>query len=725
MRNKTSAQVLAQPSTRMIFLQLLLGVLFLGGVFLLSANEDITATQRTMANTVSYVKEQCNRYNRIGLADESKSLMRIVESANQTAHRLAETAEPVSEDFLHTCVKDCYVSGILLLDETGTVTAASEDADTAAFVHENLDSDALLDTARYPEKRYAVRLSCPEGCYLDLAAVQRLDAPGIVVAYYHTPLDYINSFSLSVSSLLSGYDPAENGTIAVSRGNEIIASNEESFIGGNTDAFAVLRKIRAAAASDQLVSAKENGARYFGLMEHGRDVYVYAYLPERAIFRTTPQNLLFALVIYLIILAAIHMVRWKTAQSYREKQLAIQKEYTEQLQLKNEQLHAAVEQADRANAAKTSFLSRMSHDIRTPLNGIIGLLEIDEAHAENHALVRSNQKKMKVAAKHLLSLINDILQMSKLESGEVVLSHEIIDLNQLTGDILTIVEQRAAEAGITLQYERGSERLEISSVYGSPLHLRQIFLNIYGNCIKYNKIGGRVETTVSSLGIADGRVTYRWVIRDTGIGMSREFLQHIFTPFAQEHSGSAYQGTGLGMAIVKSLIDEMNGTIAIESEEGVGSVFTITLPFEIAAEQPQEEQPAPAKAADISGLHLLLVEDNTLNAEIAEALLADRGVSVDIARDGRQAVQMFEDAPAGTYAGVIMDIMMPVMDGLTATRTIRALERADAKTIPIIAMTANAFEEDARKCLDAGMNAHLAKPLCMEDLVATLAKFCA
>ena len=207
--------------------------------------------------------------------------------------------------------------------------------------------------------------------------------------------------------------------------------------------------------------------------------------------------------------------------------------------------------------------------------------------------------------------------------------------------------------------------------------------------------------------------------------MSKEFLQHIFTPFSQERSDSTRQGTGLGMAIVKSLIDEMQGTIAIESEEGVGSVFTITLPFEIAAAQPQTEQPAPAKAADISGLHLLLVEDNALNAEIAAALLADRGVSVELARDGSEAVRMFREAPAGTYAGIIMDIMMPVMDGLTATRAIRALERADAKTIPIIAMTANAFEEDARKCLDAGMNVHLAKPLCMEELVATLARLCA
>ena len=715
----------AKPCTRILFLQLLLGVLLLGGVFLLAVNEDIAATQRTMVNTVNYVKEQCNRYSRIGLADESKSLMRIVESANQTAHRLEETTRPVSADFLHTCVKDCYVSGILLLDEAGNITAASEAADMAAFVHENLDSEALLNTARYPEKRYAVRLFCPEGCYLDLAAVQRLDAPGIVVAYYHTPLDYINSFSLSISSLLSGYDPAENGTIVVSSGNEIIASNEESFIGGNTDTSAVLEEIRAAAVSDRLVSARENGVRYFGLMEHGRDVYVYAYLPQRAVFRTTPENMLFAMVIYFVILAAIRMVRWKTAQSYREKQLAIQKEYTEQLQLKNEQLYAAVEQADRANAAKTSFLSRMSHDIRTPLNGIIGLLEIDEAHAEDHALIRSNQKKMKVAAKHLLSLINDILQMSKLESGEVILSHEIIDLNQLTRDILTIMEQRAAEAGITLRYEGGFACMEISRVYGSPLHLRQIFLNIYGNCIKYNRPGGKITTHTDSLGEQDGKCTYRWTISDTGIGMSPDFVDHIFEPFTQEKQDarSYYHGTGLGMTITKELVDRMGGSITVTSQLGVGSTFVITLPFEIAPSPEQTPDAHTAPDISIAGCRLLLVEDNALNAEIAQILLTDEGATVTVVTDGKQAVEIVQNNPPDTFDAVLMDVMMPVMNGIDAAKTIRSLNRPDAKTLPIIAMTANAFYEDAQKCLAAGMNAHLAKPLQIKKVKQTIAEW--
>ena len=715
----------AKPCTRILFLQLLLGVLLLGGVFLLAVNEDIAATQRTMVNTVNYVKEQCNRYSRIGLADESKSLMRIVESANQTAHRLEETTRPVSADFLHTCVKDCYVSGILLLDEAGNITAASEAADMAAFVHENLDSEALLNTARYPEKRYAVRLFCPEGCYLDLAAVQRLDAPGIVVAYYHTPLDYINSFSLSISSLLSGYDPAENGTIVVSSGNEIIASNEESFIGGNTDTSAVLEEIRAAAVSDRLVSARENGVRYFGLMEHGRNVYVYAYLPQRAVFRTTPENMLFAMVIYFVILAAIRMVRWKTAQSYREKQLAIQKEYTEQLQLKNEQLYAAVEQADRANAAKTSFLSRMSHDIRTPLNGIIGLLEIDEAHAEDHALIRSNQKKMKVAAKHLLSLINDILQMSKLESGEVILSHEIIDLNQLTRDILTIMEQRAAEAGITLRYEGGFACMEISRVYGSPLHLRQIFLNIYGNCIKYNRPGGKITTHTDSLGEQDGKCTYRWTISDTGIGMSPDFVDHIFEPFTQEKQDarSYYHGTGLGMTITKELVDRMGGSITVTSQLGVGSTFVITLPFEIAPSPEQTPDAHTAPDISIAGCRLLLVEDNALNAEIAQILLTDEGATVTVVTDGKQAVEIVQNNPPDTFDAVLMDVMMPVMNGIDAAKTIRSLNRPDAKTLPIIAMTANAFYEDAQKCLAAGMNAHLAKPLQIKKVKQTIAEW--
>lgn len=710
-----------------------LGVVILMGVFWFAAQLDMNATQRHLSATVSYIKEQCNQYNRLNLASETKSLMRIMESARQTERQLAyektQNHTLVPEARLEKCVQDNYVSGLILLDKNGRVQKEYSMAEySAKDLSGQLTSDVLLNTAYNTKKTYAVRIEA-NGDYIDLAAVGNSDDSGIVVVYYVTPEEYINTFSLTIDSLLSGYSVEHDGTIAVCRGENIVASNDASLIGKSTSDIEILRKIKNNAHSDQLVHAKRSEAsigQNFGLMEHGRDYYVYAYMPENNVFDSTLQNVFYTLIVYLIILTAVHMVRWRTAQRYREKQLKIQKEYTESLQDKNEQLEKAVDQADRANAAKTSFLSRMSHDIRTPLNGIIGLLEIDEAHPDDLELIQANQKKMKISANHLLSLINDILQMSKLETGEIVLSHEVLNLNELSREILTIIEQRAAETGITLKYDKTTGRVEQENVYGSPLHLRQIFLNIYGNCIKYNKVGGMVETSCSCLGVKDRIVTYQWTIQDTGVGMSREFLKHIFDPFAQEKvdARSVYNGTGLGMAIVKSLIDKMNGTIEVSSEEGVGSVFVVTLPFEIAEEKPEKQETLPLNGeASIQGMHLLLAEDNELNAEIAKTLLGDEGAVITLADNGQKAIDLFESNPPGTFDAILMDVMMPVVDGLAAARMIRQLNREDAATIPIIAMTANAYDEDIRQCLDAGMNAHLSKPLQMELVIATLAKY--
>ena len=368
----------------------------------------------------------------------------------------------------------------------------------------------------------------------------------------------------------------------------------------------------------------------------------------------------------------------------------------------------------------------MSHDIRTPLNGIIGLLKINETHFDDKELVWENQKKMQVAADHLLSLINDVLQMSKLEDGSVVLTHEHISLVDLTRDIVNIIMGRAVEAGVEWDYEKGKEVIPYPYIYGSPVHLRQIFLNIYGNCIKYNRPGGKITTIVDTSDERDGFCTYRWTITDTGIGMSRAFLEHIFDPFAQEKNDarSAYQGTGLGMAIVKSLLDQMGGTIAITSEEGVGSTFVIEIPFEIAPPPAEPSVQVPAPERSIRGLHLLLAEDNDLNAEIAQVLLEDKGASVVHVTNGRQALERFRSSTEGTFDAILMDVMMPILDGLRATRAIRSLDRPDAQDIPIIAMTANAFTEDAEKCIAAGMNAHLSKPLEIKKVVEVIAQCC-
>ena len=669
-------------SKRLLYtLEVVLGILLMGGVLLIAAHADLRNAQRTLSSSASYIKEQCNQYQRLNFASETKSVMRMIESVHQINHTLTEhfcssgsENEESLEKMLEECAKDSYVTGIILLDGNG-----------------------------------------------------------IIIVYYHTTLEYTQAFHLSVDTLLSGYNLEQDGTFVVSSGKQIVASNDEELIGKSTDDLEILRKIKNTAESDRIVQAKsESGvlSREYGLMEHGRDYYVYAYLPEKEVFVNTIPSVLFALIIYVIILVVIHMIRWKTEQNYREEQLRTQRQYNEQLEIKNEQLKEAVNQADCASMAKTNFLSRMSHDIRTPLNGIIGLLEIGERHPNDAKMLKENQKKMKISANHLLSLINDILQMSKLESGEVVLSEEPMDLKVLSDDVLTIMEQRAAEAGVTMKYDRDEEWWKWHNVYGSPLHIRQIFLNVYSNCIKYNHVGGEVQTSCKCLEMKQGIVTYQWTIRDTGVGMSQTFVQHIFDPFVQEHydARSVYHGTGLGMAIVKKLIDKMNGMIEVKSEEGVGSTFVITLPFRLALEQSEEEQQQEREnltdRASIDGCRLLLAEDNALNAEIAETLLQDQGALVTVVADGQQAVDRFASEPPGSFDAILMDVMMPVMDGLTATRKIREMSRADAKTMPIIAMTANAYDEDIRQCLDAGMNAHLAKPLQMNQVVAAIAKYC-
>ena len=388
---------------------------------------------------------------------------------------------------------------------------------------------------------------------------------------------------------------------------------------------------------------------------------------------------------------------------------------------KNDFMHKSIEleSEKKANKSKSDFLSRMSHDMRTPLNGIIGLLQIAERHFDDKDLLLESHKKMQVAANYLLSLINDVLQMSKIEDGNVPLTKDIIDFSELTKDIIDIIEQRAKERGIKMQFNAKKD-IRYPFVYGSPVHLRQIFLNIYGNCIKYNHIGGSIATTSDYTETDDGVVMYEWTITDTGIGMSKEYKEHIFEPFSQERQyiGSAHHGIGLGMSIVKGLIEKMGGSIEVESEEGVGSTFIIKIPFKIASTP--DKVNGQTSETKIDGLNLLLVEDNELNAEIAETLLSDEGAVVTVAKDGLQAINIFKEKPEGSFDAILMDIMMPVMDGLTATKKIRTLNHPDAKKIPIIAMTANAFKEDKEKCLAAGMNAHLAKPIEIENVKKVL-----
>ena len=406
--------------------------------------------------------------------------------------------------------------------------------------------------------------------------------------------------------------------------------------------------------------------------------------------------------------------------SLKKALFEVEKARRELLQSK-EAVLAAKREAERANAAKSNFLSRMSHDIRTPLNGIIGLLEINKAHADDVELVAENQDKMRIAADHLLSLVNDVLEMSKLEDEKIELTYEPCDLNEISATISTIIKTKVSQEGQTLI--RGKFEAPLRYVYTSPLHLRQLFLNIYSNCVKYNKPGGSITTSTECLQSEAGKVTYRWTISDTGVGMSPEYLEHIFEPFTQEagdlNTRTGYQGTGLGMSIVKRIVDRMDGTIEVSSVKDEGSTFVVTIPFEVAP-TPQPRELTNGETASIEGLNILLAEDNELNTEIAKTLMEDAGAAVTTATNGLAAVQIFEKSAPGQFDAILMDVMMPEMNGFDATRAIRSLNRKDAVSVPIIATTANAFAEDAQKCLEAGMNAHLAKPLDIAKLIETV-----
>ena len=445
-----------------------------------------------------------------------------------------------------------------------------------------------------------------------------------------------------------------------------------------------------------------------GIVNAGESLSASSYSPtsysaqESDAFRLLYRNrIVIAAVVICILLTGIVILVWSLHRAQKEQQ-----------------------KADAANAAKTAFLTRMSHDIRTPLNGILGLIEIEELKDGDMQVARESRAKARVAANHLLSLINDILEMGKIEDRKLTLEHAPFNLKELCDDALVLCKLRASGNGITMQdnslpYATGPYMI------GSPTHIRRIIINLLDNSIKYNKRGGSVTFSSQTKPLDDGRALFCFSVSDTGIGMAPEFLKHIYEPFAQEGNDarSKFQGTGMGMPIVKSLIELMGGTIEISSEVGVGSTFNVQIPLDIDKNpQAKERADGQANSCSLAGMNVLLAEDNELNAEIAQALLESEGIVVTRAADGNEAVDLYVGRPAGSFDAILMDIMMPGMDGYEATRAIRLSEKADAADIPIIALTANAFAEDAQAAHDAGMNAHLPKPLDFNKLKNMLAR---
>ena len=676
--------------------------------------------EERMVEIINYVKVQCSTYTHYNESSESKSLLRAIESARQMSTNIdmeIENGGQLRREFLKENLKTLWVDGILVLDTEGkTDCEYSTDESLTNEITAYLQKDIIMDFAGYEERSYSERFTREDGSRIDIAACARKDEPGIVAIYYYTSLEFTRNYTLTIQGLLKGYSTQKDGTIIVADNGIVVASNDESLLGQNTADNEVVQAMKRHTDSQHIYHLKNEGIGCYGIMLKQRDYYIYAYLPDTEVFHNLPFGVISVIFFYFLMFSIFWFWTYRTNLAHRKQEQEKDEKYKAELLI-------AAKKAEAANEAKTEFLQRMSHDIRTPINGIRGLVNMADHYADDMERQTEYRTKVKEASNLLLELVNDVLDMSKLESGEIVLEEIPFNLSSISREVFVVIEQMAAEQNIRVAWEK--KEITHRDFIGSPGYVKRVMMNILSNAVKYNKENGQIYVSCVEIPSEQPEMTtMEFVCRDTGIGMAEEFQKHIFEPFAQEHTGSRakFAGTGLGMAISKKLVEEMGGTITFESKKGVGSTFVIRVPFKIDLDADKREESKDVSEKSIKGMHVLLAEDNELNMEIAEFLLQNEGAEVTKAWNGQEIVELFRKSEAGEFDVILMDIMMPIINGYEAAKRIRSLDREDAKKIPIIAMTANAFAEDRIRAKEAGMDEHVAKPIDVELLIKVIHK---
>ena len=824
--------------------------LLAGLVLILLGYSAITAldkadVRRVAQQTLSSVSGRLQRYENYMANEKSKSLIRLLDKANELSRCLAqETAD--RSGFLADYVHQQRLTGVILLDGQVHMETRFPEAPIPLSGLDQTNVRAQVESVvQHPKKTYLTRLTT-SGVTFDFAAVARQDGPGAVVAYVRKETAEFSEDDISLDTMFLGDNYNLDGVVVVSDGTAILASNKSALQGTYSAEF--LDRFHQQLAPDRsgLIHLSYQGQDWYGSRTSSGDYRLYAFFPASSVFATRTGALGYTLAAYILLLTVFTVLRHRSSratlrqlekqyriisavssiysscflfsldgqsveviraqedmrpqldqltrpqqvvdllvqkhvtpayrQSFRaftdlssvERRLTgasslscpfedlsgrwmsavlIPQEYDDGggiqsvlLLLRDmtaekrreldyqEQLRQAAQQAERANLAKTDFLRRMSHDVRTPINGIRGMVAISRHYAGDETKQEECREKILSASGFLLDLVNDVLDMNKLESGSVQLEERPFSLGEVMESVLSIIEIRAGERGVVLH----REVMDVvhDRLIGSPLHLRQILLNISSNAVKYNHPGGSVAISCRELPPADpavrGPVTFTFTCADTGVGMSQEFQTRAFEPFAQEDTTvhSTYSGTGLGLPIAKELVEHIGGSISFVSQQGKGTTFTIVLPFLPDPDSAAPAAPVPVEELpSIAGARVLLAEDNDMNREITRFVLEKQGVQVVEALDGRQAVEAFAQSAPGSFDVVLMDVMMPVMDGLEATRRIRSMDRPDAKTVPIFALTANAFVDDQVRSRKAGMNEHLPKPLDAPKLILLIRKY--
>ena len=706
------------PNTRIWVLYILVGVLFMAGVVLASGWKALHVTEERFCQTIAFVKSQSTSFEQYNDTITAKALRRTAVSVHQLA---GDAALDLSDPHcLKQQTETLWLTGISVLRPDGTLLCEyTANGIGYAQLEDRLKKETALDVFRFPQKTYLKRVLLADGSAVDVAAHRADHEEVILLAYRCTPAKFVEGTALSVQSILDGYPEETSGTLFIVQNNQVIASNRPELIGQDTTASPPVQEIRSAGLAEKLTPTHGwNGSGcYFGMYSHGRSFDLYAYTDEKAVFHESLTLILTALVCYILLVSVLQMLRRRSVQEMEQQKKEQEKKYQTQLEEQNRKLEIALQHEGAANRAKREFLFNMSHDIRTPMNAIIGFTSLAATHIDNREQVLDYLKKISTSSQHLLSLINDVLDMSRIESGKVKIEEKAVHLPDLVHDVRSIIQPNVAAKRLSLFID--TMDIEDEDIITDPLRLNQILLNILSNAIKFTPTGGMISIRIAQKnGAPKGCVCYEFRIKDNGIGMSEEFQKHIFEEFSREESStvSGIQGTGLGMSITKNIVDLMGGTIALTSEPGKGSEFIVTLCF---ARSWQKAE--PKQLPQLEGLRALVADDDTDTCLNVSTMLSKIGMRPEWTISGKEAVIRTKYAveQGDEFSVYIIDWLIPDMNGIEIVRQIR---KVIGNRCPIIILTAYDWADIEDEARAAGVTAFCEKPLFLSELRRVLAE---
>ena len=706
------------PDKRIWTAYLIIGVLLMAGVAFFSSWRAMRTAEERFCQTLEFVKSQSTSFEKHNDTITAKALRRTAVAVHQLAENPAlDLSDP---QCLNRQTEKLWLTGISVLGPDGTLRCEST---TNGIGYDRfgdqLKNDAVLDVLSYPRKTYVKRVLLEDGSAVDVAAHRAESTELLLLAYRYTPAEFVEETALSIQSVLDGYPAETSGTLFIVQNNQVVAANRPELIGQDVAGSPLAQGIRKAGAAEKLTHTRDwNGSGcYFGMFCHGRSFDLYAYTDEKIIFRESLLLILTVLVGYILLVMILQLLRRRSVQEMELQKKEQERKYQTQLEEQNRKLEIALQHEGAANRAKREFLFNMSHDIRTPMNAIIGFTSLAATHIDNKEQVLDYLKKISISSHHLLSLINDVLDMSRIESGKVKIEEKAVHLPDLVHDVRSIIQPDVSAKRLSLFID--TMDVENEDIITDPMRLNQILLNILSNAIKFTPTGGTISIRIAQKnGAPKGRGCYEFRIKDNGIGMSEEFQKHIFEAFSREESStvSGIQGTGLGMSITKNIVDMMGGTIAIESEPGKGSEFIVDLCFALSGQRVE-----PKQLPQLEGLRALVADDDTDTCLSVSTMLSKIGMRPEWTISGREAVirTRYAMEQGDEFSVYIIDWLIPDMNGIEIVRQIR---KVIGKSCPIIILTAYDWADIEEEARAAGVTAFCEKPLFLSELRRVLAE---